>query len=159
MKLDAGDLARIGQLMLDDGVYARRRLLAADFVRESVHAAQPFSPTGGLLWWVIPEWTRLVVDRPLLDTWRRGGADPAFLAALAPLAGREIPRQELFTTLDRAFGHDRALSLWVDNVPARHLPTPHVPTRPPIRLHPNSPLQQFLVSLPRSPPAPVLPPR
>jgi CubicO group peptidase (beta-lactamase class C family) len=148
LQLDAGDLARIGQLMLDEGVYGRRRLLAADFVRESVHAAQPFSPTGGLLWWVIPEWTRLVVDRPLLETWRRGGADPAFLSALEPLAGREIPRQELFATLDRAFGHDKALNLWVDNVPARNLPTPKVTTGPPIGFDANGALGQYLVVFP-----------
>jgi|GEM_PF-652830 len=148
LQLEARDLARIGQLMLDDGVHDHRRLLAADFVRESVHAAQPFSPTGGLLWWVIPEWTRLVIDQPLLETWRKGGADPAFLAALAPLAGREIPRQELFTTLDRAFGHDKALSLWVDNVPARNLPTPKVATGPPIGFDASGALGQYLVVLP-----------
>ncbi|HYL04989.1 MAG TPA: serine hydrolase [Thermoanaerobaculia bacterium] len=148
LRLDARDLARIGQLMLDEGVYDGQRLLAAVFVRESVHAAQPFSPTGGLLWWMIPEWTRLVIDRPLLDTWRRGGADPALLAALAPLAGREIPREELFTTLDRAFGHEKALTLWVDNVPARNLPTPKVTAGPPIGFDASGALGQYLVVLP-----------
>jgi len=148
LRLEARDLARIGRLMLDQGVYDGQRLLAAVFVRESVHAAQPFSPTGGLLWWVIPEWTRLVIDRPLLDTWRQGGADPALLAALAPLAGREIPRQELFTTLDRAFGHDKALTLWVDNVPARNLPTPKVAAGPPIGFDASGALGQYLVVFP-----------
>jgi len=148
LQLEARDLARIGQLMLDDGVYDHRRLLAADFVRDSVHAAQPYSPTGGLLWWVIPEWTSLVIDQPLLETWRHGGADPAFLAALAPLAGREIPRQELFTALDRAFGHDKALNLWVENVPARNLPTPKVATGPPVGFDANGALGQYLVVFP-----------
>jgi CubicO group peptidase (beta-lactamase class C family) len=148
LQLDARDLARIGELMLDQGVYNQRRLLAADFVRDSVHAAQPFSPTGGLLWWVIPEWARLVIDRPLLDTWRKGGADPAFLAALAPLAGREIPREELFTTLDRTFGHEKALTVWVDNVPARNLPTPKVTVGPAIGFDANGALGQYLVVFP-----------
>jgi CubicO group peptidase (beta-lactamase class C family) len=148
LQLDARDLARIGQLMLDGGVYAGKRLLDAGFVAESVRAAQPFSPTGGLLWWVIPEWSKLVIDQPLLDTWRQGGADPAFLAALAPLVGREIPRQELFVTLDRAFGHDRALSMWVDNVPARNLSTPKVTTGPPVGFQASGALGQYLVVIP-----------
>ncbi|MBV8200100.1 MAG: beta-lactamase family protein [Acidobacteria bacterium] len=171
LRLDARDLARIGQLMLDEGVYgqapaagdagapqgtsrgmqlqgAARRLLAADFVRESVHAAQPTSPTGGLLWWVIPEWTRLVIDRPLLDAWRQGGADPELLAAVAPLAGREISRRQLFATLDRAFGHEKALTVWVDNVPARNLPTPKVTAGPPIGFDANGALGQYLVVFP-----------
>jgi CubicO group peptidase (beta-lactamase class C family) len=148
LELDALDLARLGQLMLDGGVAQGQRLLGADFVARSVAPAQPFSPTGGLLWWVIPAWTRLVLDRPLLDTWRRGGADPAFLAALEPLAGREIPREELFSTLDRAFGHDQALTLWVKNVPGRNLPTPKVSTGPPVGFESNGALGQYLVVLP-----------
>lgn len=148
LRLDALDLARIGQLMLDGGLHGGKRLLAAEFVQESVHAAQPFSPTGGLLWWVIPAWDRLVLDQPLLDGWRRGGAETAFLDALAPLAGREIPRQELFTTLDRAFGHDKALAIWVRNVPGRGLPTPKVTTGPPIGFDANGALGQYLVVLP-----------
>jgi CubicO group peptidase (beta-lactamase class C family) len=148
LQLDARDLARIGQLMLDDGVYGGKRLLAADFVRESVQAAQPFSPTGGLLWWAIPEWTKLVLDRPLLDIWRRGGADPALLEAVAPLAGREIPREELWRTLDRAFGHDKALAIWVENVPGRNLPTPRVTTGPPVGFDANGALGQYLIVLP-----------
>jgi CubicO group peptidase (beta-lactamase class C family) len=148
LELDARDLARLGQLMLDGGVARGKRLLAAGFVEQSVAAAQPFSPTGGLLWWVIPAWARLVLDRTLLDTWRQGGADPAFLAALEPLAGREIPRQELFGTLDRAFGHDKALALWVQNVPGRNLPTPKVSTGPPIGFEADGALGQYLVVLP-----------
>jgi CubicO group peptidase (beta-lactamase class C family) len=148
LQLDGRDLARIGQLMLDGGVYGGKRILAADFVRESVQAAQPFSPTGGLLWWTLPAWTKLVLDRPLLDTWRKGGADPALLEAVAPLAGREIPREELWRTLDRAFGHDRALAVWVENVPARDLPTPKVTAGPPLGFEANGALGQYLVVLP-----------
>jgi CubicO group peptidase (beta-lactamase class C family) len=148
LRLDALDLARIGQLMLDGGLYGGKRLLADEFVQESVHAAQPISPTGGLLWWVIPEFAKLVLDQALLDGWRRGGADAAFLDALAPLAGREIPRQELFATLDRAFGHDKALTVWVRNVPGRGLPTPKVTTGPPVGFDANGALGQYLVVLP-----------
>jgi CubicO group peptidase (beta-lactamase class C family) len=150
LELDARDLARLGQLMLDGGVAGGKRLLGTDFVERSVAAAQPYSPTGGLLWWVIPAWTRLVLDRTLLDTWRQGGADPAFLAALEPLAGREIPRQELFGTLDRAFGHDKALTLWVQNVPGRNLPTPKVSAGPPVGFETNGALGQYLVVLPKA---------
>jgi CubicO group peptidase (beta-lactamase class C family) len=148
LQLDALDLARIGQLMLDGGVYNGKRLLAADFVAESVRAAQPFSPTGGLLWWVIPEWSKLEIDQPLLETWRRGGAEAAFLAALAPLAGRQIERAEMFAALDRAFGRDRSLDAWVRNVPARDLPTPRVTAGPAVGFDGNGSLGQYLVVLP-----------
>jgi CubicO group peptidase (beta-lactamase class C family) len=148
LQMDARDLARIGQLMLDGGVYDGKRLLAADFVQEAVHAAQPFSPTGGLLWWVIPTWSKLTVTPALLDAWRQGGAEPAFLAAMAPLAGREITRDEMFATLGRAFGKDKALDVWVRNVPGRDLETPKVTAGPPVGFDANGSLGQYLVVLP-----------
>jgi hypothetical protein len=115
-----------------------------------VRAAQPFSPTAGLLWWVLPAWTRLLIDQPLLDAWSKGGADVDFLKALAPLAGRQIPRDELFATLDRAFGRDRGLDLWVRNVPGRDLPTPQVTAGPAVGFDANGWLGQYLVVIPPS---------
>ncbi len=150
LALDARDLARIGQLMLAGGVYDGKRLLSADFVRESVAPAQPFSPTSGLLWWVIPEWARIVVDQPLLDSWRKGGADPRLIDAVTPLAGREIPRDELFATLDRAFGHAEAIAAWVHNITERGLDTPKVTSGPPAGFDANGSLGQYLVVIPGS---------
>lgn len=56
VKLDALDAAKLGQLMLDGGVYQGRRIVSAEWAREAVTAAQSLNPTGGLLWWVVPEW-------------------------------------------------------------------------------------------------------
>jgi CubicO group peptidase (beta-lactamase class C family) len=150
LALDARDLARIGQLMLADGVYDGKRLLSAEFVRDSVGPAQPFSPTSGLLWWVIPEWTRMVVDQPLLDGWRKDGVDPKLIEAVAPLAGREISREELFTTLDRSFGHAEAIAAWVHDITERGLATPRVTHGPLVGFDANGGLGQYLVVIPAS---------
>ncbi len=148
LQLDALDAARIGQLMLQGGTYAGKRLVSPAFVSEAVHTAQPYVPTGGLLWWVLPEWTRMRIDQALLDTWRRGGADPAFLAAVTPLAGRDIARDELFNTLDRAFGHEQAGAMWVHNVAGRDLPTPKVQAGPAYGFDANGYLGQYIVVIP-----------
>jgi CubicO group peptidase (beta-lactamase class C family) len=148
LELDARDLARIGQLMLDGGNYNGRRLLPAAFVEQAVHAAQPFSPTSGLLWWVLPEWTRLGIDEALLASWRRGGAEPEFLAAVTPLAGRAISRADLFAALDLAFGRGKGVEAWVRNVAARYLPTPKVTTGPAVGFYANGSLGQYLVVIP-----------
>src|SRR6202035_3523619 len=58
--------------------------------------------------------------------------------------------EELFTTLDRAFGHEKALTLWVDNVPARHLPTPKVTAGPPVGFDANGARGRYLVVFPAS---------
>jgi CubicO group peptidase (beta-lactamase class C family) len=150
LALDARDLARLGQLMLAGGVYDGKRFLSADFVRESVAPAQPYSPTSGLLWWVIPEWTRMIVDQPLLDGWRKGGADTKLIEAVAPLAGREISRDEFFATLDRAFGHAEAIAAWVHNITERGLETPKVIHGPTVGFYANGSLGQYLVVIPAS---------
>ncbi|HVT61726.1 MAG TPA: serine hydrolase [Thermoanaerobaculia bacterium] len=149
LKLDALDLARVGQLMLDGGAAGGQRLLAQSWVEASVQPAQPFSPTGGLLWWVVPEWTRVVVDDKLLASWKAGGADSAFLLAVEPLRGKELPRDDFFASLDRAFGKAKGLESYVSNVRAKGLPAPRTLAGPTVGFDTNGYLGQYLVVLPR----------
>lgn len=150
LAIDARDLARLGQLMLDGGTHAGRRLLGAGFVHEATSAAQPFTPTSGLLWWVIPQWARMTIDETLLAGWRAHGVDPKLVDAVAPLAGREVPRDELFAALDRAYGRGAATAAWVHNITERGLPTPHVTYGPAAGFDANGSLGQYLVVLPAS---------
>jgi CubicO group peptidase (beta-lactamase class C family) len=47
------DLARLGQLVLDRGVYDGERLIDVHFIDESLAQASPHSANIGLLWWLI----------------------------------------------------------------------------------------------------------
>jgi CubicO group peptidase (beta-lactamase class C family) len=54
------DLARIGQLVLDDGVWDGQRVVSADWIREStsLHIDGPATMHGypyGFYWWLAPE--------------------------------------------------------------------------------------------------------
>lgn len=51
IEMSCRDLARLGQLYLDGGVWGGRRLVAADFVRQAV-APSPLNPSYGYLWWL-----------------------------------------------------------------------------------------------------------
>ncbi len=150
LQLDALDLAKIGQLMLDGGVYLGQRdqrIVSAEWAKESVTAAQTFNPTGGLLWWVIPEWSKIQVDDAILETWRKGGSDPAFLEKIATLKGKGFSQAELFAELDRLFGAGKGLEAYMTNVRMKGLPNPKVTAGSPIGFNANGYLGQFIVVL------------
>lgn len=51
IEMSCRDLARLGQLYLDGGVWGGRRLMAADFIRQAV-SPSPLNPSYGYLWWL-----------------------------------------------------------------------------------------------------------
>jgi len=56
LHLDASDLARLGQLVLDRGSWQGRQLLSPGFI-DAMLAAGPYDEGGaGLLWWRSPQW-------------------------------------------------------------------------------------------------------
>jgi CubicO group peptidase (beta-lactamase class C family) len=52
LQIRAIDLAKIGQMMLDEGSWKGRQVISKQWVRKSVEAGQPLEPTCGLLWWL-----------------------------------------------------------------------------------------------------------
>jgi CubicO group peptidase (beta-lactamase class C family) len=79
LQIHAVDLAKLGQLMLNDGVWAGARLLSSDWIHMSTKPGQPYNPTNGLLWWLYYVDLRYYVDRPLLDSWRAAGVSPEYV--------------------------------------------------------------------------------
>ncbi|QGG41805.1 serine hydrolase domain-containing protein [Aeromicrobium yanjiei] len=74
------DLARIGHLMLNDGVWKGRRLLPAEFVQEATSPSSRLNAAYGLLWWVNAEGRVVEVHR-----------QAGFPADIAPYEGRLAP--------------------------------------------------------------------
>jgi CubicO group peptidase (beta-lactamase class C family) len=62
LEIHAIDLAKIGQLMLDQGMWRGQRVVSRDWVAESIRQGQPHDPTCGLLWWRTLETTKPTVD-------------------------------------------------------------------------------------------------
>ncbi len=53
LHITAEDLARIGQLMVQGGVWKGRRIVSEEWIKLSTSPAQGFNPDSGLLWWVV----------------------------------------------------------------------------------------------------------
>ncbi len=147
VKLDALDLAKLGQLMLDGGVYQGRRIVSAEWAREAVTAAQSLNPTGGLLWWVVPEWEKRRFDDELFETWRKGGVDPAFLEKMEPFRGKELETAEFFAEMERIFGAGQGLPAYMMNIRGKGLRGPKTLVGPTLGFNANGYLGQFIVAL------------
>ncbi|WP_104990927.1 serine hydrolase [Deinococcus sp. NW-56] len=78
LRLHARDLARLGHLALDGagGLISRR------WLEESTRPATPAEPSIGLLWWMLPAWTRYSIGEAQIASLRRAGGTPQQVAAL-----------------------------------------------------------------------------
>ena len=52
LKIRAIDMARIGQMMLDQGTWNGKPIVSKNWVRQSIEPGQSFNATCGLLWWL-----------------------------------------------------------------------------------------------------------
>ncbi|HSK18457.1 MAG TPA: serine hydrolase [Longimicrobiales bacterium] len=55
LQIHARDLAKLGQLVLNRGVWEDRRLIDAAWFDTSMTAGSPLNPRAGMLWWLIRE--------------------------------------------------------------------------------------------------------
>lgn len=150
LRIDALDLAKLGQLMLDEGKFQGKQILSPEWVRESV-AKGTGTSRSGLLWWPLGAWTKMEVADETLDAWRKGGADPAFLEKMATLRGKPIANEgEFVALLESLFGQGQGLQAYLTNVRAKGLPGLKSTSGPTIGFSANGFLGQYVAVLPAS---------
>jgi CubicO group peptidase (beta-lactamase class C family) len=95
LKIRAIDLAKIGQLMLDGGVWKGKQVLSNDWVQRSIEPSQTLFPRYGLLWWLHFESEDLTVPDDYVNYLRKQGMTPESLAKLESLKGKPADPQSL----------------------------------------------------------------
>lgn len=110
LRIRPEDLARLGQLMLDDGRWRGTQVLSRAFVQDAARPSSP-NPAYGLQWWLVGDKT-MVIDEQVLAGWTKAGADPRFVAAVRPLKNREIASAEYFGVLGQALKDVGGLKTW-----------------------------------------------
>lgn len=84
------DFAKIGQMVLDGGVWKGRQIISKSWLDLSAEPSQPFDPTCGLLWWRDAEIRAIGLTSRLLETYRRVGVRTEVIEPLRALLGRRM---------------------------------------------------------------------
>jgi CubicO group peptidase (beta-lactamase class C family) len=106
LALQATDLARLGQFVLNRGVWNDQPLVSAAYLDDMLAPSQPYNSLYGLLWWRLPRAPRYTLDDDRLrELEATATVAPSDLAKLRPLAGATFPsRDDRDAALDAAFG-------------------------------------------------------
>ncbi|MCB9540472.1 MAG: beta-lactamase family protein [Myxococcales bacterium] len=106
------DLAKIGQLVLDRGVWQGRRVLSAAWIDQMLAPGQPLTDQCGLLWWRDGRAKAHVLTEARLKRWTERGVDAAHVEAARPLLGQRFDTlQAARVALARRVGDDALLAI------------------------------------------------
>lgn len=148
LKIDALDLAKLGQMMLDEGTFQGQRILSTAWVRESVRKGDG-ARQSGLLWWQLRAPGTVGISDETLDAWRKGGADPQFIAKMASIRGRKASGEAgILALLDEIFGPGNGQKAYVTNVIERKLPGISLTAGPVVGYYAEGYLGQYVAVIP-----------
>jgi CubicO group peptidase (beta-lactamase class C family) len=104
LQMHAQDLAKLGWLMANDGVWEGKRLLSSAWIRLSTSPGDGVAKELGLLWWLVPETFALIVDEAQIERAKTGGADAALLDQIKRMVGRYPSAQAMNAVVNGVFG-------------------------------------------------------
>ncbi len=152
LKLLPRDVAKLGELVLAHGSWRGQSIVSAAWIERSTSLPVPVQPTNkrlALLWWLIPEWTKVRIDEGIVAAWREAGTDPEFLAKVAPLVGRTFDSVHDFVASLRTTFDDPKLVAWAAATYERGVPDARFEFGPITGVYSAGTLGQYLVVVPR----------
>ena len=90
LEISARSLSKIGQLVLNEGVYNGIRVVSKEWLEESLSAGQQLNNSCGLLWWLDRD-QKGYWPKELLAVYRENGISEDVIEALEKLEGRPVP--------------------------------------------------------------------
>ena len=105
LRLHPVDFAKVGQLMLQRGVWQGQRILSEAWIQESTAApSQAHTPTAGLLWWLVYDKAFRVLGQDMVNEARRNGMPEASLSRLRDVVDKPIPSGDFMQVLSERLG-------------------------------------------------------
>jgi CubicO group peptidase (beta-lactamase class C family) len=100
LSIRPGDLARIGEMMLEGGVWHGNKIISRSWLQASTIETQPNSPFG-LLWWRVSR-KQMGLSAAHIAAYRSAGLDSSILSRMDPLADKFFDRFDFYSRLGLA---------------------------------------------------------
>jgi CubicO group peptidase (beta-lactamase class C family) len=111
LQIRAIDLAKIGQLMLDEGAWKGRQIVSKEWVRKSVAPGQSLDTSCGLLWWIVkPVPGPQAVDEGLVKFFKDHGMTAQSVKKLEPLMGKPLDTEAAWEAVRMILRSDEVLN-------------------------------------------------
>ena len=148
LQIGAIDLAKIGQMMLDEGSWNGKQVLSKDWVRQSIEPSQEHYPLYGLLWWLHFESETVSINDEYIKYFRTHGMTPTSLAKLEELKGNFLENHATRNTLLPIILGDEVIKKQLEKL--NDMPQLKPIVRGPLRSYEaQGYLGQFLIVVPR----------
>jgi CubicO group peptidase (beta-lactamase class C family) len=146
------DLARIGELLADGGLWRGRRIVSAAWIEASaLEQSQQLNPGYGLLWWLIGGKVEVeaLIDEEGLAKLRKAGVDHEFIEKAATLKDRRFENErDAAALMKQVFGPD-GVNRWTQEVIRRRIWPKYRRLSPPTAFEARGYLGQYLRVSPR----------
>lgn len=150
LQIRATDLARIGQMILDGGVWKGKRIISKGWIAESTKPGQERMASCGLLWWLLSDFRAMIADDDVIAQWRKAGVSENFVKKVMPLKDQIFTdKAAFFGALEKAFGGKEGLEVWHDNTWRKGLPDGKALASPVAGYYAEGSLGQYLLILPK----------
>ncbi|WP_306012301.1 MULTISPECIES: serine hydrolase domain-containing protein [unclassified Allomuricauda] len=106
LSIAAGDLIKVGQLIMNRGMWIENRLISENWITESLKSAQSQEPESGMLWWIIPEDKKYVVNNLVLEALEKSGVNNELVTKISSVKGVYADYRSLSMELSKVFGAD-----------------------------------------------------
>lgn len=99
------DFAKVGQLVLDKGMWNGRRIVSEEWIAESLKPGQPYYDLAGLLWWRIPSFERIIIDDAKFQEFAKSNVSQLLISKLTPFKNVVFNNSfDYFMAMSQAFG-------------------------------------------------------
>lgn len=148
LQIRAIDLAKIGQMMLDEGAWHGKQILSKDWIRKSIAPSQELYPRYGLLWWLHFESEAFAIDENYIKYFKTHGMTPASLEKLEAVKGKPLDVPVYRNTVSPIVRGDEVIKKKLATL--NDVPQPKVVTKGPLlSFEAQGYLGQFLIVVPR----------
>lgn len=104
--MSAGELLKIGRLMLQKGNWNNEKLVSESWINESLKSSQPQEPECGLLWWIVPERKTFNINDSLISTLKNKGVSNKILSRFEKMKGEYNELGKLRSKFQDVFGEN-----------------------------------------------------